>query len=74
MPTGGKIMEYICESLEQARHALNDCKSGRGDVFICSDEVFKYICNQPERLNEKDRKVCDSPSTPTKGSDPNRND
>lgn len=29
--------------------------------------------NQPERLSEKDRKVCDSPNTPTKGSELDRN-
>lgn len=30
--------------------------------------------DQPERLSEKDRKVCDSPNTPTKGSESSRND
>lgn len=35
---------------------------------------LKNIFIQPERTSEKDRKVCDVPNTPTKGSEPSRND
>ena len=34
-----------------------------------SEWYERTYLNQPERLSEKDRKVCDSPNTPTKGSE-----
>jgi hypothetical protein len=37
-------------------------------------DLYSYFKNQPERLSEEARKGCDSPSTPTKGSEANRND
>lgn len=48
-------MEYICKTIEEVKKALSDARKP-GDVFICSDEVFEYFCNQPERLSEKTSK------------------
>jgi hypothetical protein len=59
---------------DQIRLGQSDC-----EMICCRcaksiwDDAKKYII-QPERLSEKDRKVCDSPIIPTKGSEPNRND
>lgn len=47
-------MEYICNTIEEANRALSDYKSGRGDIFICSDEVFEYLIKQPERSKRED--------------------
>ncbi len=38
-------MEYICNTIEEARKALSEFKTGQGDIFICSDEVFEYLCH-----------------------------
>jgi hypothetical protein len=70
----------------QGMHSCGDNKigcvlnepSGKLIVFI-KDRHFEakfcpYCGYQPERLSEKDRKVCDSPNTPTKGSESSRND
>ena len=48
--------------------------SGRDDDLIhefINDFFDQY---QPERTSEKDRKVCDVPNTPTKGSESTRNE
>lgn len=42
-------MEYICNTIEAAIKALNDHQPGRGDVFLCSDEVYKWLTIQPEK-------------------------
>ena len=42
--------------------------------FMDENRIIHDVYIQPERLSEKDRKVCDSPNTPTKGSETSRND
>jgi hypothetical protein len=51
-----------------------------GDWYYCLN-CCKDLYFQPERLSEKDQLtgnsrqlICDSPNTPTKGSEPSRND
>ena len=39
------MMEYICNTIEDAKKALNEYTSGRGDIFICTEEVFHYLHN-----------------------------
>ena len=59
--------------------------SGKLVVFIEGNTFHAKFCPfcgyQPERLNERDhlydnfvQLICDSPNTPTKGSETNRND
>lgn len=81
MPTRGKIMDTMIFCKKCGVEEMID--------FADAEDWKCPICNQPERLSEKDAKVsklpdslnwcdatsvCDSPNTPTKGSEPSRND
>ena len=46
-----------------------------GDSYITNDKFIENLFSmQPERLNPEARKGCDSPNTPTKGSESTRNE
>lgn len=45
--------------------------TGDFDISFCPKCGIHF---QPERTSEKARKGCDVPNTPTKGSEPSRND
>jgi hypothetical protein len=53
-------MEYICNTIEEAVRAMNRAHNAE-DIFICSNEVFEYICNQPERSKREDTKKIEWP-------------
>lgn len=89
MPTGGKIMyydeinqEWIGFGCYISSNNIREIKSLEKVALIKAREELRnesgfYLYssnNQPERLNEKARKGCDSPNTPTKGSESSRND
>jgi hypothetical protein len=59
----------------QSLYDFSEYQDGKYHTLSEAYELYNHYINyQPERLSEKDRKVCDSPNTPTKGSEPNRND
>jgi hypothetical protein len=72
-------MKYEYEGIEEFEGYILECNIPKNEWgFGTKVEINLY---QPERLSEKDQQpgnsgklICDSPNTPTKGSETSRND